>query len=142
MPLSWFLRLHHFYSLLTAYFLYEEVMSVRLYALQKKVNSSLAMKNNGFFWNEALKLCQLKLKLCLTIYNLNILSLVMYLEVSQVNRMVPSFVNCATTWDWCAVHAAQRLLCPKLERNEFSKLDYKVLSFKKSWECFALTNCR
>ena len=30
--LSWFLRLYHFYGLFTAYFLYEEVISVRLYA--------------------------------------------------------------------------------------------------------------
>ena len=33
---SSFLRLYHFYSLFTAYFLYEEEMSVRLYGTQKE----------------------------------------------------------------------------------------------------------
>ena len=37
--LSWFLRLYHFYGLFTTYLLYEEVMSVRLYA-----NRQLPMK--------------------------------------------------------------------------------------------------
>ena len=39
--LLWFLRLYHFYSLFTAYFLCEEVMSVRLYAKGNDVKKFL-----------------------------------------------------------------------------------------------------
>ena len=59
MSLIWFLRLYHFYGLVTAYFLYEEVRSVRAKRAKTKKNSSeyfffFAYKD-FFYWKQILK---------------------------------------------------------------------------------------
>ena len=47
MSLSWFLRLYPLYGLLTAYFLYEEVMSVRLYENIGKTKLIMQLLSHG-----------------------------------------------------------------------------------------------